>query len=73
VSSKACSEAPFIGQRREGAGWPKVGVRAACAASMVGTTALGACWHTGKDCGDSASALARLDDSATASNVTVNG
>jgi hypothetical protein len=45
VSSMACLEAPFIGQRREGAGWPKVGIRAACAASMAGTAALGACWH----------------------------
>jgi hypothetical protein len=62
VSSKACSEAPFIGQRREGAGWPKVGVRAASTASMAGTAALGACWHTGKDYSASACALAWLND-----------
>jgi hypothetical protein len=42
VSSKACSEAAFIGRSGLARRWPKVGVRAACAASMAGTAALGA-------------------------------
>jgi hypothetical protein len=45
VSSMECSGAAFIGQRGLARRWPKVGVRAACAASMAGTTALGACWR----------------------------
>jgi hypothetical protein len=31
----------FIGSAGRARGWPKVGVRAACAASMAGTAALG--------------------------------
>jgi hypothetical protein len=45
VSSKACSEAAFIGWRGLARRWPKVGVRAAYVVSTADATALGACWR----------------------------
>jgi hypothetical protein len=53
---------PFYRLEKGGSGVAEGGGPAACAASMAGTAALGACWHTVKDCGASARALAWLDD-----------
>jgi hypothetical protein len=62
VSSKTCSEAPFIGQRRGGAGCPAWARVRVSAGVPVATMVLGGHGHVWRSCGDVGSVVAQQGD-----------
>jgi hypothetical protein len=76
VSSLECSEAPFIGQRSRGAGWPAWARVRVSAGVPIATVVLGGHGHVWRCCGDVGSIVAQKGDegsSGTAGAKEVTG